>query len=179
MADPWRSRIVGEADVSPVDLIPHPENWRRHPATQTKALSGALAEIGWVQRVVVNRRSGRIIDGHARVELASARGEASVPVVYVDLDDNEERIALASLDPLAALAETDSEALAKLLEQAAVSDESLRAMFDELRPTSADVKAVSIPQLHQVLAECDSEDKQRELYERLREEGYTCRLLTL
>jgi ParB-like chromosome segregation protein Spo0J len=98
----WRNRIVDHADVPPADLLPNPRNWRSHPAEQQRALGGALAEVGWVAEVMVNRTTGNVVDGHLRIELALAREEPSVPVTYVELSEDEERLVLASLDPLAA-----------------------------------------------------------------------------
>ncbi len=130
----WRSRIVGHGEEAPGALMPNPGNWRRHPEAQRAALAGALSAVGWVQDVIVNRTTGRIVDGHARVELAVARGESTVPVVYVELDEAEERVVLATLDPLAALATTDDEALAALLADITVSDDALRAMLADMQP---------------------------------------------
>ena len=39
---PWRSRIVGHADVAPDDLVANPYNWRLHGKAQQAALEGAL-----------------------------------------------------------------------------------------------------------------------------------------
>lgn len=128
--NPWRSRIVGEADVAPGDLTANALNWRRHPEAQRAAMAGALSEIGWVQRIVVNRRTGNVVDGHLRLDLALQQQAPSVPVLYVDLSDDEERLVLATLDPLGALAESDAAALAAL--GVAPADESLRAMLDEM-----------------------------------------------
>ncbi len=80
----WASRIVGEADVAPDQLLANPNNFRMHPAQQQNALADVLDKVGWVQRVVVNKRTGHVIDGHLRVEMAISQGEPSVPVVYVD-----------------------------------------------------------------------------------------------
>lgn len=128
----WRSRIVGHDDVAPSELTAHPLNFRRHPKAQADAVAGALVEIGWVADVVVNARTGRIVDGHLRVELAASRGEPTVPVTYVDLDDAEERLVLATLDPLAAMAETDAEQLRALLTDVATEDEALAALLATL-----------------------------------------------
>jgi ParB-like chromosome segregation protein Spo0J len=100
----WRNRIVGHADVSPGELVPNPRNWRTHPAEQQRAMAGVLGEVGWVAEVLVNRATGNVVDGHLRIKLALARDEPTVPVTYVDLSDEEERVVLASLDPIAALA---------------------------------------------------------------------------
>lgn len=111
----WRNRIIGEGEESPADLMPNPLNWRKHPNEQADALEAALERVGWVQRVIVNKRTGRLIDGHLRVELAKRRGEEKVPVLYVDLDEDEEALILATLDPLSSLAEADTDQLADLL----------------------------------------------------------------
>jgi hypothetical protein len=59
----WRNRITRHADVPPAELVAHPLNARRHPKHQADALSGVLAEVGVVQSVIVNERTGRMLDG--------------------------------------------------------------------------------------------------------------------
>lgn len=114
----YQNRIVGSGTANPADLVPNQKNWRRHPAQQQKAMTQVLETVGWVQDVIVNVKTGRLIDGHLRVEAAVKNGETSIPVKYVELTEDEERIALATFDPVGALAETDAELLAEL--QAAV-----------------------------------------------------------
>ena len=128
----WRNRIVGHADVAPAELVPNPRNWRSHPADQQRALAGALGEVGWVAEVLVNRTTGNVVDGHLRIDLAVARQEPSVPVTYVELTEDEERLVLASLDPLAAMATAEQEQLAALLSGLAPADEALRSLLDAL-----------------------------------------------
>jgi len=93
---------------------------------QADALSGVLSEVGVVQSVIVNERTGRMLDGHLRAELAVARAEPTVPVVYVDLDESEERLILATFDPLGALADTDGAALRELLGVVTTHDDAVR-----------------------------------------------------
>jgi DNA modification methylase len=128
----WRNRIVGHADVAPAELVPNPRNWRSHPAEQQRALAGALGEIGWVAEVLVNRTTGHVVDGHLRIELALARHEPTVPVTYVELSEDEERLVLASLDPLAAMATAEQDALEALLAGLAPDDEALAALLADL-----------------------------------------------
>lgn len=129
----WEKRIVGSGDESPTTLRANPRNWRRHPADQHDALREILDQVGWVQQVVVNQRTGHLVDGHLRVELAESRNEDSVPVLYVDLEPDEERLVLAALDPIAALAQADTQALAQLLDGLAMGD-ALSAMLADLAP---------------------------------------------
>jgi len=128
----WRNRIVGSGEVEPAGLIAHPANWRRHPLGQRTALGAALDAVGWVGQVLVNRQTGRLVDGHLRVELALARGEPTVPVLYVELFEAEERLVLATLDPLAAMAEAERDALAALLDGLEPADTALAALLDDL-----------------------------------------------
>jgi DNA modification methylase len=138
--DPWRSRIVGHAEVAPAELLAHPLNFRRHNRAQRRAMRAALRRLGWIQTVIVNRRTGRILDGHLRVEEALARGEATVPVTYVDLDPDEERLVLATFDPIGAMAAAAPDALGALLDQIGPVDGDLQRLLDELGSSIASAR---------------------------------------
>lgn len=128
-----RSRIVGEGDEAPDQLLANPLNWRRHPKHQQEVLEAMLKEVGWVQRVIVNRRTGYIVDGHLRVEVALRRNESKIPVLYVDLSEAEEKVVLAAIDPIGGLAETDQGMLDTLLDGVETGNDELNAFLDELR----------------------------------------------
>ena len=55
----WQSRIIGEGEEAPDQLLANPLNWRIHPKAQQDALEQVLDKVGWVQRVLVNQRTGR------------------------------------------------------------------------------------------------------------------------
>jgi DNA modification methylase len=129
----WRNRITGTGEEAPDRLLANPTNWRIHPKAQQDALAGALAAVGWVQQILVNRRTGFVVDGHARVALALSRGEPTVPVLYVDLDPDEEALVLATLDPIGAMAERDDDKLRALLADVTVDDAGLLALLGDLR----------------------------------------------
>lgn len=133
---PWRNRIVRSGDAALGEIVANPANWRTHPKHQADALSGVLADVGYVQQVVINERSGCLVDGHLRVALATQHGEASVPAVWVDLDDDEERLILATLDPLGALAETDDAQLRALLASVTTSDDALADLLASVQPSA-------------------------------------------
>lgn len=143
----WRSRIIGEEEVAPDQLLANPANWRIHPKSQQQALASTLDQVGWVQRVIVNQRTGHVVDGHLRVELAMRRAEPTVPVLYVDLSADEERVVLASLDPLATMAATDADKLAELLAETAISDDALAAMLTEMSQAADAARQPEAPKL--------------------------------
>jgi hypothetical protein len=111
----WKSRVIGRADVDPRKLKDNPLNWRVHGELQQRAMRDAMETIGVIDDIIVNKRTGHIIDGHGRKELAIANEEPTVGVLYVDLSPAEERLALAAINPLAELAATDPEKLGRLL----------------------------------------------------------------
>lgn len=131
VAKPWSSRIVGHGMVKAGQFLANPANWRTHGLAQEGQLVSVLHDIGFVQSVIVNKRTsskwGRergvetLVDGHLRVKAALGRDEEQeVPVVYVDLSPEEERRVLLTLDPLAEMAGRDQEILAELKQQVQV-----------------------------------------------------------
>jgi len=131
-AETWRARIVDSAEVDPRALVANPRNWRSHPASQRAAINGVLKDVGWVSRVLVNRTTGFMIDGHLRVEEAIRSGAPTVPVDYVELDEREEAVVLATLDPIGAMATTERERLGEVLQLAASEDERVQAVLASL-----------------------------------------------
>lgn len=129
----WKNRIVGYAEVPVSELVANPRNWRKHPKAQRAALTGSLSTLGWIDAVKVNRTTGHMFDGHARMEEAIKLGDDTpVPVIYVEMSEEEERIALVSLDPMSALAETDEARLTALLTDLYVEDVALSEMIANL-----------------------------------------------
>ena len=118
----WQNRITRYGSEAPDQLLAHDRNWRIHPQAQQDALDGALRKVGVVQNVVVNERSGKMLDGHLRVQMAISSGQPTVPITYVDLSDEEELLILASLDPLTGLAGTDQKLLDSLITDLRLSD---------------------------------------------------------
>src|SRR5215216_3664597 len=100
----WTNRIVGHGEKRASEFIANPLNWRKHPKRQKNAVKGSLDTLGWIDDVIINKRTGKIVDGHERVEEALANGDAMVPFKEVDLSPAEEAQALLMLDATAALA---------------------------------------------------------------------------
>ena len=144
-SSPWKNSIVGHAEVAPGELVANDRNFREHPRAQKAALAGAIEEIGFLRSLTVNQRSGCIIDGHLRLELALEKGEATIPVEYVDLSEEEEAVALATIDPIAAMATTNKQALEALLKDAQVRDSSLRTCWPTWLSRTAWCWLVSTP----------------------------------
>lgn len=183
-----RDRITELRRVRAGELRPHPKNWRTHPAAQQDALRGVLAEIGYAGALLARELPDgtlELIDGHLRAETTP---DAEVPVLVLDLDDEEALKLLALHDPLAGMAETNEAALAELLAHVETESDALRAMLDQMlmreeTPTEESQDDLgdeaALPEVFQVVVECRDEAEQRVVYERMSGEGYACRLLML
>jgi DNA modification methylase len=114
------------------DLVPNPANWRRHPAHQRAAVEGLLKEIGYADALLARRDEGRLIlvDGHLRQGLDP---DQVVPVLVLDVNEDEADTILATLDPLAAMAEPDPEAFGALLARVGAADLEVQGLLERLR----------------------------------------------
>jgi hypothetical protein len=169
--------------LDPATLESNPENWRRHPEAQTKAISAALKEVGWAGALLWNERTKRLIDGHARKEV-TAPG-VKVPVLIGSWSEEQERVILASLDPLAGMAEADSAALDALLAKVEVDDPDLKAMLDGLKTGEAALPAQPedendlFQQEFSILVRCQNEPDQKAILEELDRHGLNLRALVV
>lgn len=132
MSRDWINKIVGHGEEAPDQLLAHPLNFRVHPKAQQDALAGVIGDIGYIRSVLVNKRSGHVIDGHLRVALALRDGVPTIPVEYVDLSEAEEAEALATIDPLAAMATHDAAKLGELLREVSTDNADVMALLESL-----------------------------------------------
>ena len=114
------------------DLVPNPLNWRSHPQHQGDALRGILAEVG-VTDVLKGVRlpDGRVqlIDGHLRAETLP---DQEIPVILLDINEEEAKKVLATFDTVGDMAEIDTENLAALLKQVETDSPAVLQMLQEL-----------------------------------------------
>lgn len=184
-----RDRVKELRRVPASELRPNPRNWRTHPAKQRDALRGALAEVGYADALLARELddgSLELVDGHLRAETTP---DAVVPVLVLDVTREEADKILLTLDPLAGLAGIDDERLAELLASTEFASPHLTEMLAEVARDAAGLEAelanagdcpeVSIPESWQVVVECTDEADQQAVFERLRAEGYKCRVLRL
>lgn len=124
-----RNRIVGYRVVKASDLAEHPKNWRIHPEGQKKAMRGVLNQVGWVDAVLFNTTTQRILDGHLRRDLAE---DQFIPVLDVELTEEEELLVLATFDPITALADMNAKMLDEIIEGLSGYNDDLADLLSEL-----------------------------------------------
>lgn len=177
------------------DLIENPDNPNRHPQTQIERLAEVIKLAGWRAPVTVSDLSGMIVKGHGRLAAAKMAGFEEIPVEVQHYETLEhERADMIADNHLAELADLDGEALAGLL-----SDLQEAGSLDITGFTSSDLEELlkkstgegdGTPELgdttgiipenqYGVIVMCTSEREQEEVYTKLIQMGYNCRVVAV
>jgi hypothetical protein len=181
-----RDRIKELRRVPASQLRPNPKNWRTHPQEQADALRGVLAEVGIADACIAREMpdgSLMLLDGHLRTETL---GGELVPVLVLDVNEEEADKILATLDPLTTMANTNQEKLENLLQQINIENEAVLDLLSSLTAlelpedseTADDDKQAKMEKRFEVIVSCNDEQQQKSIFEMLESEGLSCRLLT-
>jgi hypothetical protein len=179
-----KNRIKEHRKVRVGDLVPHELNPRVHGEDQREALQALLGEIGFARSVLAYELlDGRLklIDGHLRQ--SELDPDEMIDVEILDVNDDEARKLLLSIDPLAQLADYDDKCLDELRQVAATDNATLGALWASLGRKDEAIRrqldrtarerpaAPEVPEQFLVLIECSSEQEQIKLLRRLKQEG--------
>ena len=178
-----RDRVKELRRVPASELRKNPRNWRTHPPAQEAALRGILDEIGFADAMIARETEDglELIDGHLRRDVM---GDQEVPVLVLDVTEEEADQLLLTLDPLAMMAHADQDQLLELLDANPFESDAVNAMLEALANGERDV----MPDLSdvdtsdrdmgdgafQVLVDCTTEAEQGELLIRMETEGFKC-----
>jgi hypothetical protein len=178
-----RNRIKAHRRVRAGDLVPHERNFRLHPEQQRAALRALYAQIGFARSLLAYELpDGRLklLDGHLRRDLDP---DMEVDVEVLDVTEEEARTLLLSLDPLAALAQTQHELHQRLLELTPPPADELQALWQATAeatlttPDSGAVPALPLREQFLLLVTCRDERQQVELLEQFRQQGLEVKAL--
>lgn len=174
-----RDRIRELRRVPARELIPNAKNWRIHPERQQTVMNGILESIGYADALLAyENENGQLvlIDGHLRAQLTP---DQTVPVLILDLDENEANTMLALFDPVGALAQKEDSIFIELTNELEGINSNLQAFIDEMKADKKMPKEIDIPDMLQIIVSCSSEDEQRILFTEFKERGLKCRLVDL
>lgn len=138
---PIQTRALRLEWIRPEDLAENPANWRRHPEIQSEALESTMAAINvlgdddtsgaWAGAALYNERTERLIDGHLRRDAPDGLlVDGKIPVIVGRWNEAQERLILATLDPLGAMAQRDEAAFVALRENLGREDEAISTALD-------------------------------------------------
>jgi len=182
------TRNKGLRRVRVADIENHEANFRLHPIGQREAFDATVEKIGFFgYQDVYETPEGKLklIDGQLRKEhlIAKYGEDAEIEVNVTDFSPEEARIALATHDPLSALAESDAGILEGLLQSIGEQDGALKELLDVLAldESISDSKQTSpdheLTASWSVLIECNDEAHQLKILEEMTERKIKCRAL--
>ena len=129
------------------ELTPNPRNPNKHPDNQIVALAKVIRANGWRRSIVVSKRSGFIVSGHARLLAGMKLKEEFLPVDFQDyVNEAAEFADLLADNKIAELAEIDFKASAELLRDIPAEDRFAAGYFDhEVAPMLSALEADEEP----------------------------------
>jgi hypothetical protein len=181
------NHIAQEFEEVPLTALrPHPRNPRRG---NVAAIAESIDRNGWYGAIVVQRSTGYILAGNHRYRAALQQGATSLPVCWVEVDDQRAMRILLADNRASDLARQSDEDLSVLLAELAGSEdgllgtgyaeEDLETLLDEAcAPLGEDQRDELCPGF-EIVVRCEDESQQRDLLDRLQQEGFACRALVL
>jgi len=98
------------------EMVEHPKNPNQHSPAQIMLLAKIIGGQGWRAPIVVSKRSGYIVAGHARLRAAKLLELEKVPISLQEFKTEADELAhLISDNRIAELAEMNTRALKDLL----------------------------------------------------------------
>ena len=166
------------------DIKPYDKNPRKND-NAVEYVANSIKEFGFQQPIVIDK-DGVIVAGNTRYKASKKLGLEKVPCIIAD-DLTDEQIKAYRLvdNKVSELADWDIDLLGEELDgifDIDMSDFGFDLIEEEEEPTApTERKDLSdkVGETYEVIIECDNEQQQAEIYEKLREEGLTCRVLTL
>lgn len=98
----------------PREMQKHALNWKIHTSVQREAYRELHDEVGWAGALLLNTRTGRLLDGHMRLDDALENNEERVPVLVIDVPEEKELMILEYLDMVGSLFQAKQSAVSVL-----------------------------------------------------------------
>jgi hypothetical protein len=167
-------RLLKSDQTNPnrMSLKQHEEVWK------------SLQKYGWTYPIITNK-DGVFADGEQRAEVCMAHQEFFAPVLRLPVSDVDRRMLRQILNKLKGKhnRELDRAEYIRIIEQG--EKEPLRALLLSIGERLPDglIKdsdfSVAIPETYEIIVECKDEVHQRQIFNKLKREGYKLRILTL
>jgi len=175
----------GTLDVAVEDIEPHPANPREG---DVGAIAESIAENGFYGRIVVQKSTGHIIAGNHRYKAACHLGYKTVPVQYVDVDDDRALRILTVDNRSNDLATYRNDELSTLLVELAKTPDGLSGTGFDGDDLDALLKDIGEPDFsdsriagdeqNTLIVNCESENELRTLYGEMVNRGHKCRIMS-
>ena len=163
------------------DIKPYEKNPRKNDSA-VDAVANSIREFGFKVPVVIDK-DGVIVCGHTRYKAAKKLKLDTVPCVIADdLTDEQIKAYRLADNKVSELAEWDIDLLGEELDgifDIDMSDFGFDLSGENDAQTEREDLSDKVGETYEVIIECDNEEQQEQIYNKLIGDGYSCRVLTL
>ena len=164
-------------------LKPYDKNARKHQEADLSTIKASITEFGMSDPIGVWGKDNVIVEGHGRYLACKDLGIEKVPVIHLDhLTDEQRRAYALAHNKTAEMSEWDIDLLGEELDgifDIDMSDFGFDMTEEQGTQTEREDLSDKVGETYEVIIECANEIEQAQVYEKIREEGYICRVLTL
>lgn len=169
------------------DLIPYVNNTRTHDEKQVNQIASSIKEWGFTNPILVDEQNG-IIAGHGRLMAAQKLKIENVPTITLkDLTEAQKKAYIIADNKLALNAGWNNELLMLEIENLKELDFNIELLgfseeelkFEEEKKEEKELVEEEYKETFQILIECENEEEQEKIYNKLTEEGIKCRIQSL
>ena len=172
-------------------LKPYVKNPRQNDKAVEKVIE-SIKKFGFVAPLIVRKSDNMIIAGHTRWKAAKKLGLNKIPVIYVDMTDNDAALYNIADNKLAEIADWDYDLLEEIAEDFNFDIEDFKLIGweeNELKDIfyiddldEEDIKENNENEeksIYAVLIEVENEEEQKNIFEEMTGRGYKCKLYLL
>jgi hypothetical protein len=159
-------------------------NPNRMTLNQREQVWKSLQKYGWTYPIITNI-DGLLADGEQRVQVCLEHEEFFVPVLRLPVNDVDRRMLRQILNKLKGKHDKamDEDEFSRIVDVSGNNDDlkGLLESVGERLPEDLDDRdfSLTIPETYEIIVECRDEAHQKQVFEKLKLEGYKLRILTL
>jgi ParB-like chromosome segregation protein Spo0J len=160
------------------DIKPYSNNAKTHPAEQIQQIKNSILEFGFNDPLALWHDT--IVEGHGRLLAAQQLGYKELPIIRLDdLSDEQRKAYCLAHNKLTMNSDFDLDVLSAELDSILNIDMSDFGFDLDLTEDEKPEKEAKFDDSISVVIDCDDETQAEEIYNKLTEEGYVCRISTL
>jgi ParB-like chromosome segregation protein Spo0J len=180
--------LVGKIEITYVDIGEIKRtgyNPRRILPEAYEKLKKSLGHFGLVDPLIIRKQDKTVIGGEQRLTVLEETGVKRIPVVAIDIAENEAKALNIQLNNPNSQGFFDDEALGRLLNELVnIEDIEITGFsIDEIdklcniQDPIIDIPTGTYKEQYGVIVICASETEQQEVYEKLEAQGFNCKVV--
>lgn len=194
-----KTKVMSVNDLTPADYNPRLD--LQPGEEEYEKLKKSIEEFGYVEKIIWNERTGRIVGGHQRWKVLKDLGYTEIRVTVIDEPEEREKMLNIALNKIGGdwdpaklkdlLEELDNglneieltgfnlEELENLMTQYHVDPEAEEFFPEDEGPILGNTEESNFTEQYAVIVTCEGEEDQEKTYNKLTEMGLNCKVVNV